>query len=395
MTGLLILIYLTFVGLGLGDSLLGSAWPAMHAGFGVDAAAAGPLAMLISGSTIVATYLSTRILRRFGIGLVLPVGMFLIAASVLAFSLAGHFVVLLLLAIPMGFGVGSVDASGNGFVTIHFSAKHMSWLHCFWGAGATAGPAIMTFSLIHLSGWVMGYRIVGAIHLAVVLGLLAALRHWKQIRSLDDKSPKIIEAQPECTPSTSSLLRMRGARLAILLFFVTGGLEMTLGLWGNTYLVLARGVAGETAAGWLALYYLGLTVGRLAFGFLAVRLRSLTMIRIGQGMITAGVLIVALPFAGTLMPGFILLGLGLAPIFPNYMHNTPVLFGKEHTQAMVGLQIIGTHTGIMLLPPLFGIIGRRFGYSLFPLFVGFLLAVTILLVAILYRDLPKRESPSS
>jgi len=394
MTGLLILTYLTFISLGLGDSLLGSAWPAMYSQFGVDAAAAGPLAMLISGSTIVATYLSARILRRVGTGLVLAAGLSLMAVAVLGFSLSGHFLVLCLLAIPLGFGAGSVDAGGNGFLTLHYSAKHLSWLHCFWGVGATAGPAIMAFSLMRLGGWTTGYRIVGFAQLLVVAVLFTSLARWKIAQSAHgDFSKTGVDEKAKDVPSTSALLRLRGARFAILLFFITGGMEMTLGLWGSTYLVLARGVTRETATSWLALYYLGLTIGRFLFGFLALRLRSRGMIRIGQSMIALGIIVIALPFDQSLMPGFILLGLGIAPLFPNYIHSTPSLFGKEHTQAMIGLQIVGTHAGVMLLPPVFGLIGNRFGYNLFPIFVGVLLAVTIWIIMVLYRHIPKEEAP--
>ena len=386
MIAILVLTYLTFISLGLGDSLLGSAWPAMYGQFGVDAAAAGSLAMIISGSTIVATYLSAKILRRVGTGFVLAAGLSLMAVAILGFSASNHFLLLCLLAIPLGFGAGSIDAGGNGFLALHYSAKHMSWLHCFWGVGATAGPAIMAFSLIQLNGWTIGYRIVGFIMLAVAVVLFASLSRWKKVHPVNKEQPEIHADSETDVPSTSTLLRLRGARLSILLFFVTGGLEMTLGLWGSTYLVLARGVARETATSWLALYYLGLTVGRFIFGFIAARLQSQNVIRIGQGLIALGVIVILLPFDTSLMPGFILLGLGIAPLFPNYIHNTPHLFGRQHTQAMIGLQMVGTYVGVMLLPPLFGLIANRFGYSLFPLFVGILLAITVLIVTILYRQ---------
>jgi len=395
MTGLLILTYLTFIGLGLGDPLLGSAWPSMYSQFGVDTAAAGPLAMIISGSTIVATYLSARLLRRFGTGLVLAAGLSLMAVALLGFSLSGHFLLLCLFAIPLGFGAGSTDASGNGFLALHYSAKQMSWLHCFWGVGATGGPAIMAFSLMHLSGWAMGYRIVAVAQLAVAAALFASLAHWKKVVSANEEpSNAPADSQAKDVPGTSALLRLRGARFAVLLFFVTGGIEMTLGLWGSTYLVLARGIARETATSWLALYYLGLTVGRFLFGFLSDRLDSRGVIRIGQGMILLGIAVIALPLDQILMPGFILLGLGVAPLFPNFVHSTPRLFGKDYTQPMIGLQMVGTYTGVMLVPPLFGLIGSRFGYNLFPVFVGALLAITILLVTVLYRSPPEKDAPS-
>ncbi|MCL2578652.1 MAG: MFS transporter [Oscillospiraceae bacterium] len=383
---LLILTYLTFIGMGLGDSMLGSAWPAMHGQFGVEAAMAGPLAMIVSGSTIVATYLSTRILRRFSTGLVLAVSLSLMSISALGFSLSGHFFVLCLLAVPLGFGAGNIDAAGNGFLAMHYSARQMSWLHCFWGVGATAGPAIMAFSLMHLSGWTMGYRVVGFLQLAVAVSLFVSLSRWKSVPAEnEERAESHTDGAADSPPRTSALLRLRGARLAVLLFFVTGGMEMTLGLWGSTYLVLARGIPRDTATSWLALYYLGITVGRFLFGFLAARRSSRSIIRAGQGLIAMGALAIALPYDGFLMPGFILLGLGVAPLFPNYVHSTPSLFGKRYTQAMIGLQIVASYAGIMLMPPLFGLIGGNLGYRLFPIFVGALLAATMLIVTVLYR----------
>ncbi|MCL2674447.1 MAG: MFS transporter, partial [Defluviitaleaceae bacterium] len=262
---------------------------------------------------------------------------------------------------------------------------------CFWGVGATAGPAIMAFSLMQLNGWTVGYRIVGFMLLAVAVVLLASLSCWKKVHPVNKEQPEIHADSEADIPSTSTLLRLRGARLAILLFFVTGGLEMTLGLWGSTYLVLARGVARETATSWLALYYLGLTVGRFIFGLIAIRLQSQNVIRIGQSLIALGVIVIFLPFNASLMPGFILLGLGIAPLFPNYIHNTPYPFGRQHTQSMIGLQMVGTYVGVMLLPPLFGLIAGRFGYSLFPAFVGILLTAIVLIVTALYRQLPKKH----
>jgi len=393
MIGLLILTYLTFISLGLGSSLLGSAWPVMYGQFGVDAAAAGTVSMLISGSTIVATYLCARLLRRFGTGFVLAAGLCLMAAAIFAFSLSGHFLLLCLLAIPLGFGAGSVDTSGNGFLAVHYNAKHISWLHCFWGVGATAGPAVMVLSLTQLGGWRMGYRIVAVVQLAVVGILFASLARWKRVRSAEEAQLEpSADSSPEEVPSTSALLRLRGAPMAILLFFVTGGMETTLALWGSTYLVLARGVSQETATSWLALYFFGLTAGRFLFGFLAARLHNKGMIRIGQSIIAVGLLVLVLPFDQALAPSFILLGLGVAPIFPNYVHSTPKLFGKQHAQAMIGIQMVGTHSGNMFLPPLFGLIGRQFGYQLFPIFVGVLFLFTVWSVTALFRYLPKGDT---
>ena len=384
---LLLLIALTFVGLGLGDSLLGSAWPSMYGQFGVDPAAAGTLSMLMSGSTIVATYMSARILRRFGTGTVLAAGLLIMGTAVVGFSMANHFVVLCLLMIPLGFSTGSVDAGGNGFLTLHYSAKHLNWIHCLWGVGATAGPGIMAFSLMRLGGWTTGYRIVGVIQLVLAAVMFASLSRWKKVSQSKEEQ---VEEEPKEVLGGLKLLRLRGARFAILLFFFLGGLESTLALWSTTYLVTAREIARETATSWLALYYLGLTGGRFLGGFVAMRLRSRQMAGLGLCLIFAGIVTIMLPFEQSLMPGFILTGLGVAPLFPNFTHGTPGIFGKGHTQAMIGLQMAALFLGVTTLPPLFGLIGSRFGYQLFPLYVGILLAITTTTALTLYRRHPEK-----
>ena len=387
MTILLILIALTFIGLGVGDPLLGSAWPSMYGYFGVDAAAAGILGMLISGSTIVGTYISARILRRFGTGVVLAAGLTVIGITVLGFSMANHFIILCFLAIPLGFSIGNIGASANGFLTIHYSAKYLNWMNCLWGVGATVTPVVMAFSLVRLGGWMAGYRIVGTAQLALAVILLATLSQWKKVRL--DKGKRAGEDTNEAL-GAAKLLRLPGARFAILLFFFQGGLEATLVLWSTTYLVTAREIARETATSWLTLYYLGLTGGRLLGGFISMRLRSRKVARLGICLIIAGIITIALPFGWNLMPGLILIGLGVAPLFPSFTHCTPGIFGKQHTQSMVGFQMASLFLGASTLPPLFGLIGSNFGYHLFPVYAGVLLAIMATAAAILYTRHPDK-----
>ena len=386
----LILIALNFIGLGLGDSLLGSAWPSMYRHFGVDAAAAGSLSMLISGSTIVAAYLNARIVRRFGTGLALAMGLTMMGIAVVAFSMVNHFALLYLLAIPLGFGLGNVDAGGNGFLTTHYSAKHLNWASSLWGVGATAGPAVMAFSLMHLGGWTAGYRIVGAAQLVLAAILFASLPRWKKVRSDKDAPPAEEIKEVLGVPQ---LLRLRGAHLSIMLFFFLGGFETTLALWSTTYLVTAREIARETATSWLTFYYLALTGGRVLGGFITMRLRSRQMARLGICLIIAGIITISLPFTWSLLPGLILTGFGVAPLFPNFSHGTRGIFGKTHTHAMVGLQMTALFLGITTLPPLFGLIGSRFGYHLFPLYAGILLAVVATTAAVLYTRNPEKLEP--
>jgi len=383
---------MTFIGLGMGGAMLGSAWPSMYGEFGVDAGAAGILSMVLSGSTILGGYLSARLLRRFGTSIVLTGSIFMMGAALLSFSFANHFVMLCLFAIALGFGMGNVDTAGNSFLAIHYSAKYLNWLHCFWAVGATIGPIVMAFSLMHLGGWRVGYRVIGFTQLAFMLILLATLSMWKKAFRQKGELTEASSEETEEVLSTSKLLCLPGTFSALVLFFFLGGIGAMMALWSTTYLVSARDISPETATSWLALYFLGLTIARLFTGFLTMRLHSRQIIYLGLGIFAAGMITLALPFMWSLRPGLVLAGIGLAPLFPNYVHNTASVFGKGHTRAMIGLQMVASYVGVTLLPLLFGQLGSRLGYHLFPIFTGLLLVGMAVPTIILYIRHPDKTA---
>lgn len=382
---LLVIIYIAFISLGLPDSILGSAWPAMYGGLGVPIASAGVISMILSGGTIISSLFSDTLIRKAGTGMVTFVSVAITAVALMGFSFAGSLTALCLWAIPLGLGAGSVDAALNNFVALHYKARHMNWLHCFWGIGASAGPLIMSWCLVFWNSWRAGYRAISALQFALVLVLLGSLPLWKKARrSADSRSEKTGEK----SLSLPQIARLPGAKQALLAFFCYCSIESMIGLWGSSYLVVVRGISADTAARWIALFYIGITLGRFFSGFLSMVLTNRQMITLGQLLIGVGVIILLLPFGGySLLAGFFLAGTGCAPIYPSMLHETPNNFGAQHSQSIMGVQMACAYIGNTLIPPLFGVLAARAGYRLFPLCLMALLGVMTLMTILLHRKI--------
>ena len=374
MTLLLLIIYISFISLGLPDSLLGSAWPAIQLDLGAPVSYAGMISMIIAGGTIVSSFYSEKIIRRLGTGLVTAISVFMTAAALLGFTVAPSILWMCVMAVPLGLGAGSVDAALNNFVALHYQAKHMNWLHCFWGLGATAGPAIMAIYLVQDSNWQMGYMTIGIIQACLVVILFLSLPLWKKFSS----GAGATESSTTKPLKTSELLKIRGLKPALVAFFGYCALELTAGLWGSSYLVIHRGISAEAAAKWISIYYLGITLGRLLAGFVAGKLNNVAMVRIGIAGIGIGILLLLLPLGEVMYPiGFFMIGFGCAPIYPSMLHQTPQNFGSELSQSVMGLQMACAYIGSTVMPPLFGVIAQEISISWFPFF---LLVILILMI---------------
>lgn len=368
---LLPIIYLAFISLGLPDSLLGAAWPTMYQEFAVPVSYAGGISMIIALGTIVSSLQSDRLTKKFGTGLVTAGSVFLTAAALFGFSVSHSYVALCLWAIPYGLGAGSVDASLNNYVALHYASRHMSWLHCMWGVGASLGPYIMGYALTGGQGWNMGYRYIAILQILLTAILLFSLPLWKK----QTTGPEGETAQPL---SLKQVFSIPGAREIMIAFFCYCALEQTTGLWASSYLVLRRGIDPETAAGFASLFFIGITVGRALSGFLTLKLSDTQMIHLGFAAIFLGVALLFLPFgSGFSLAGLILVGLGCAPVYPSIIHSTPAHFGADKSQAMIGVQMASAYTGTCLMPPLFGLIANHISVALFPVF---LLAILLLMV---------------
>ena len=372
---LLAIIYLAFISLGLPDALLGAAWPIMQEQFRVPVSYAGIIALIISCGTVVSSLLSDRLTRWLGPGKVTAISVGMTAVALLGFSLSGEFWMLCLWAIPYGLGAGSVDASLNNYVALHYASRHMSWLHCMWGVGASIGPYIMGHVLSGGMAWNSGYQVISLLQLILTAVLLLSLPLWKKHPAADTESGKSGKAL-----SLREIFAIPGAKEILIAFFCYCAMEQTAALWASSYLVLKDGMDPERAAGLASLFYLGITAGRVVSGFLTYKMNDTSMIRLGQAIVVLGIAVMLLPLGyGATMTGLLLIGLGCAPIYPCVIHSTPEHFGPENSQALIGVQMASAYIGICCMPPLFGILANHIGVFLLPWYIALLLGIMTLM----------------
>ncbi len=378
---LLFIIYIAFISLGLPDALLGSAWPSIYPEFAVPVSYAGIISMIIALETVLSSLQSDRLTVRFGTGKVTAASVGMTAVALFGFSVSHSFVALCLWAIPYGLGAGSVDASLNNYVALHYKSRHMSWLHCMWGIGASAGPYMMGLVLTRGLRWNSGYRIISILQIGLTIILVLSLPLWK---SLQGDEEAVSSGTPRKAMRFSEILSIPGAKAIMVSFFCYCAIEQTAGLWAASYLTLQEGLSAEQAASFASMFYLGITIGRAFSGFLTMQWNDRQMVRMGQGIIALGCLVLLIPFSsGFALAGFILIGLGCAPVYPCMLHATPELFGAERSQAMIGVEMASAYVGTCLMPPLFGAIANYLSIGLLPLY----LLVILLLMTALFRTL--------
>ncbi len=371
---LLCVIYLAFISLGLPDSLLGSAWPVMHKELGVPMSYAGIISMLISGGTILSSLNSDRLTKRFSAASVTAVSTLLTAIALFGFSISSSFWVLCLLAIPYGLGAGAIDAAINNYVALHYKSKHMSWLHCFWGVGASISPYIMSYSITNGAGWNSGYSSVAIIQMVITFILFMSLPLW-------DKNVVDEEIKSNTKALTlKEVFKIKGVTYVLLAFLGYCALEITAGMWAASYLVEARGVTVALATKFASLFYLGITFGRFLCGFIADKFGDKSLIRYGIFVIFFGLLLLVAPVDIEIFPlaGLIIIGLGCAPIYPSIIHSTPTNFGAENSQAIIGVQMASAYTGATFAPPILGFLTNFVSIGIYPYFL--LLFAVLMLV---------------
>jgi fucose permease len=373
---LILLIYLAFISLGLPDSLLGSGWPVMHIQFDVPLSSAGIVAMLISGGTIISSLMSAKITKRLGTGLITTLSVFITALALFGFSISTHFYMLCIWAIPYGLGAGAIDAALNNYVALHYSSRHMNWLHCFWGVGTIISPYIMSYFLTQNSDWNGGYKFVSFIQIAITLILLICLPLWKKAHPItyhDEKKSN--------TLSLKEAFKIKGVKEILIGFFSYCAAEGTVMLWVSSYLVEAKKITAETAAAFASFFFIGITVGRFISGIISNKISDKKLIQIGTGIIILGIIFISIPvkISTPALLGFVIMGLGCAPIYPAIIHSTPKNFGKENSQSIIGIQMASAYVGSTFIPPIFGLIANYININLLSIFLMFFVVLMFIM----------------
>ena len=385
---LLAVIYLAFISLGLPDSLLGSVWPTIYQEFNVPVSYAGAIFMIISAGTIFSSLQSDRLTKSLGTGKVTAFSVLMTAVALWGFSISNSYWMLILWAIRYGLGAGSVDASLNNYVALHYKSHHMSWLHCMWGVGASMGPYIMSFALVNGQTWNMGYRYISLIQLGLTIIIMLSLPLWKKCPIIAGMEKN--ETEKAKTLTLKEIVNISGTKQAMLMFFCYCALEQTTGLWASSYLVLKHGFDLEVATSYGSLFFIGITVGRAISGFITMKLNDRQMIYLGQVIILIGIILMCLPFGHQVaLIGLIIIGLGCAPIYPCIIHSIPINFGKDKSQAIIGVQMASAYIGNLLMPPLFGIIANHISVIAFPIYLLLILIVMVVMHIKLNKSVSK------
>ncbi len=363
---LLAIIYIAFISLGLPDSLLGSAWPVMYKELNAPLSYAGIISMIISAGTIVSSLFSDKVTRKLGAGLVTAISVFLTASALFGFSISGSFFMLCLFAIPYGLGAGAVDAALNNYVALHYNSRQMSWLHCFWGVGASISPYIMGYAIGAGHGWRNGYSVVSMIQIILTVLLFLSLPLWKKCNNTIPDSEDY-----ESPIGLKDALKIKGVIFVLISFFSYCAFESTAGLWVGTYLVENLGMNSQTAANFASLFYLGITFGRFLCGFIADKFGDKNMIRMGVATMFLGVVLVMIPVNITIIPlvGLMIAGIGAAPVYPCIIHATPNNFGKENSHAIIGIQMASAYVGSTFMPPVFGFLAENVNIAIYPFYL--------------------------
>lgn len=389
MTLLLLVIYITFIGLGLPDSILGSAWPAIYIDFNLPVSSQSLLTILISTGTVTASIFSARLINKFGTGLLTAISTLLSTICLLCFSFSNSFYFLLLLAFPLGAGAGAIDAALNNYVSVHYSAIKMNFLHSFYGVGVALSPYIMSFALAIDNNWRQGYRMVFFIMLAISIIAFASLPLWKKAQQKDIESKK---EQKNNSLSLIEIAKIPTIKYAWIAYFSTVALEFTCGIWGCTYLVSSELLSESFSAKLITLYYIGITLGRFLSGIVSVKLNNQQIVGLGYSIVGVAVILMLLPVPAILKGvALLLIGLGNGPTFPNLIYLTPKFYGQENSQAITGTLLAVCNVGILTIPPLFGVLAQVLSLKIFPLVI-LIFYVIMVISTIIYLKTAEKNS---
>ncbi|MGN1194122.1 MAG: MFS transporter [Acutalibacteraceae bacterium] len=339
---LLVVIYLVFISLGLPDSLFGVSWPVIHTDFGISQSFASVYSVITGVCTGTVSFVAGKMIRRFGTGKVTFVSVLLTAVGLLGMSLAPNIIVMMIFAVILGYGAGAIDTGLNNFVSLHYKAQHMNWLHCFWGIGVTASPIIMSVFLDGQHGsWRTGYRVVALLEVFFALIVLLSMNKWNKVEKIPVQNTGKVESKE--SKGFLALLKIKGVITGIISLGLYCSMEFLIGTWGATYIVNVFALAPDTASKWVSLYFGGIMLGRLISGFISMKASDNTMIRGGAAVALSGIIVLFLPVGSIKLLGLMLIGIGFGPIFPSVLHSVPSRFGSEYSADITGYHMGGAY----------------------------------------------------
>ena len=386
MVFLLVVIYIAFIGLGVPDSLIGSAWPAIHTELNIPVEAVSILTFIISGCTVLSSMFSAGILNKFGTAKVTALSTAMTAVALLGFSVAPSFWAMIPIAVVLGLGAGAIDSGLNNYVALNFKASHMNFLHCFYGVGVTLSPYIMSQALSNAS-WRSGYRYAFYVQLIITILLIVSLPLWNKGSSLQQE-----EEEKGVNLTILQMLKMPEVRIVWIIMLATNAIEYACGVWGSTYLVTEKGFGVERGAVALTVYYAGMSIGRFVSGLLSNKISTWKRIGIGVLILAPAIVIMLLPLPGAFtVVGLFLVGLGNGSIYPNMIHLTPHNFGKEASQSIMGSQIAFAYIGVMLAPPMVSLISGFLGIKVYPILLAVLYGVMVVALKFFVNRLKKQD----
>lgn len=379
-TLLLIVIFIDFIGLGIPDSLFGAAWPAINSDFGLPISAANAVTVTMTVCSIISSLMSAKLTEKFSTSKIAAVSTALTAVGLFGFSISKNIYMMFFFTLFLGFGAGAIDAVLNNYVAVHYRASHMNFLHCFYGIGVTLSPYLMSLALKNRS-WQSGYHLAFIIQLVISIIAFASLPLWQKNGRLSESSDKKSEKS-----SFAELIKLPGIKLTWLVFFGSCALEYVSGTWSSSFLVNSRGITVDRAALFVTVYYGGIAFGRFLSGIFSSKLKPQQIILIGTILIIPAIVLVSQPFIPNLIAvGMFLIGLGNGPLYPNMVHLTPIRFGAQRSQAVMGSQMAAAYIGILSMPTLTGFLAQKFSTDIFPYCLAVLYGIMLISLIATYR----------
>lgn len=386
---LLFVIYVAFIGLGLPDLLFGTAWPAIYSDFNLPLLYGSFISSTVAFGTIVSSLLSARLIHKFGTSKVTAFSTLLTAIALIGFSFSANIWFMMLLAVPLGLGAGAIDVALNNYVALHYSAKQMSFLHCFYGIGVSVSPYVLSLVISGENGWRNGYRIAFIIQIAISILMFVSLPVWKKLNKAESEN----ETDKKKTLTIRETLRIPGVKSMCALFYLTCAIECSCSGWGSTYLVEFKNMTTEQAAGTILFYFIGMALGRFLSGIIADKLHSWKIIMIGEYVLGVAVILLAIPGPSILGSiGFFMIGLGNGPLFPNFNYLAPESFGQDVSESVISLQMAFAYVGILFGPLICGLLGQNLGMYIFPIYIVVAFGVMACITASAQRLLNKKHN---